>query len=178
MRQAYRNVVMENLGIDLKLLIAQIVNFTVFFMVFQYFIAKPLTKMISNEKKKEKERDRILAELASKEERMTKEEDLFRKSLEKEKDTEMEETKKAALTLKQTMLAEAKQDSAAILSKAREQIEAERTSLQNQIRLKAIDLSIFMIDKALKAYLTEDTKRSLTEHIVKSLGRNVKTYEN
>lgn len=169
---------MENLGIDLKLLVAQIVNFAVFFVVFKLYIAKPFSSMINNEKKKEKEREKILAELESKEARMKLEETKFRKTLEEERDRLMDETKKAAQEIKQTMVENAKQEATGILTKAREQIDIEKKSLQDQIRLKAIDLSIFMIDKALKDYLTDDTKRNLTDYIVKNLGRGVKLHEN
>ncbi len=169
---------MENLGIDIKLLIAQVVNFAVFFWVFKRFIAKPFTKMINAEKHKEHERDRILAELTSKEERMKAEEEKFRLNLAEEKDKMIDETKKTAQALKQEILTDAKTEAKDLLDKARQQIELERASLENQIRLKAIDLSIFMIDKALKDYLTDDTKKGLTQYIVKHLGKNIKAYEN
>src|SRR6266487_3116113 len=98
---------------------------------------------------------------------MKKEEEDFLRKLALQKDRELKEAKKAAQALKQEILADAKSEAKSILEKARQEIELERKTLQNQIRMKAIDLSIFIIDKALKDYLTESTKKELTQYIVK-----------
>ena len=47
---------MENLGIDLKLMIAQSINFLLFFFIVKKFIAKPFTNFLEEEKNKEKEK--------------------------------------------------------------------------------------------------------------------------
>ena len=46
---------MENLGINVKLIIAQIINFALFFLIYKKFIAKPFVNFINGEKKKEEE---------------------------------------------------------------------------------------------------------------------------
>ncbi len=43
---------MEALGIDLKLLLAQIVNFTILFVVLSKFLYKPITKMLDDREEK------------------------------------------------------------------------------------------------------------------------------
>ena len=46
---------MENLGIDVKLLIAQVVNFALFLFIFHRFISKPFLRFLDSEKKKDEE---------------------------------------------------------------------------------------------------------------------------
>src|SRR3989344_4575625 len=72
---------MEGLGIDLKLLIAQIINFGLFFYVFKRFLAKPFVSFIDEEKQKEAERETSLQKAKkkrSKEKRTGKRDDLRR----------------------------------------------------------------------------------------------------
>ena len=44
---------MENLGIDIKLLIAQLINFGIFFFIIAKFVAKPFTKFLNEERNKD-----------------------------------------------------------------------------------------------------------------------------
>jgi len=67
---------MESLGVDVKLLIAQIVNFLLFFLIFKKFIAKPFSQFLVTEKQKEQERERILLELKQKEDNFLKEKEI------------------------------------------------------------------------------------------------------
>src|SRR3989344_4531891 len=65
---------MEGLGIDLKLLIAQIINFGLFFYVFKRFLAKPFVSFIDEEKQKEAERETSLQKAKKLEDELLKKE--------------------------------------------------------------------------------------------------------
>lgn len=54
---------MEALGLDAKLLIAQIVNFVIFYFIFQKFVAKPLLEYIKKQKVEEKNQHELSAHL-------------------------------------------------------------------------------------------------------------------
>ena len=41
---------MENLGIDIKLLIAQMINFGLFFFIIKKFVTKPFLNFVEDEK--------------------------------------------------------------------------------------------------------------------------------
>jgi len=43
---------MEGLGVDVKLLIAQVINFLLFFYIFKKYLAKPFQKYLDEETKK------------------------------------------------------------------------------------------------------------------------------
>ncbi len=48
---------MEKLGVDLKLLIAQAINFILFFFIVKKYIAKPFSQFLKSEKENEKEKE-------------------------------------------------------------------------------------------------------------------------
>src|SRR3990167_7297238 len=58
---------MEALGIDLKLLLAQTINFVLFFIIFKKFLYAPFLKFLDMERKNELEKQRLLKDLQEKE---------------------------------------------------------------------------------------------------------------
>ena len=59
---------MENLGIDGKLLLAQMINFALFFILVKQFMVKPFTSFLNQERKNEEEKNRMLEKLKKSEE--------------------------------------------------------------------------------------------------------------
>lgn len=169
---------MENLGIDYKLLIAQVINFAILFFVFKKFIAAPFIKFLTEEKRKEKEKDRILEELETKHERMLDEETKFRKKMKEEQEKILSETKKSAAELKEEMIKSAKAEADALLTRAKEQTEDEKRKFYQEAKKYVADTSISVIENALKDYLTADAQKKLTDHVLTSLKANHKAYEN
>jgi F-type H+-transporting ATPase subunit b len=162
------------MDIDPKLLIAQVTNFLIFLFVFKKFIAKPFTNFVNTERKKEEERERILEELETKENRMQEEEKKWRLEMQEEKEKILADTKKVADQLKTDTLAQTKRETEEMIAKAEKQINSERQTMYNDIKKRTIDLSTYIVEKGLKDYLTEDIKKSLTKHIVQNLGDDVK----
>jgi len=50
---------MEKLGVDIKLLIAQITNFILFFIVFKKLVSKPFKNFLDDERKKEELKEKL-----------------------------------------------------------------------------------------------------------------------
>ena len=169
---------MENLGIDYKLLIAQIVNFGLLFFLFNRFMAQPFLEYLRKEKKKDMERDTLLNEVQTKHDRMLEEEEQWRKKIKQEQEKILAETKKTAEKVKGELMEDAKAEADALLAKAREQIEHDRENFHKEVRTYIADVSILVIEKALKQYLTADVQKKLTEHILSNLKKGDKLYEN
>lgn len=168
---------MENLGIDVKLLLAQIVNFALFFFLFQKFIAASFLKFINEEKQKEKEKERILSALKTKEEEMSKKEDELKEKMRKETEKILLMARSEANKLKEGIIAQAKKEADDLREKMRQQMKDEREAMYKEIKEKIIDLSVDMVDRALEEYLTEKTRKELTQHILKNLPQKVIKYE-
>lgn len=169
---------MENLGIDGKLLLAQLVNFVLFFIIFKKLIAKPFGKFLQQERKNEKDKETLLNKLKKGEESLAKTEQELRDKIRRERTQILEKSQKEALLLRDDIVAEAKKEADAIKQKAYKEVEEERTKLHQDIKNKVADLSMMVITTALKDYLDEDSKKKVTSYILKNAGTIASKYEN
>lgn len=157
---------MDKLGIDVKLLIAQLVNFGLFFLIFQRFIAKPFLSLIKSEEKKEKEKRALEEELIRKSEQMSGEEKEAKEHLNAQIKTLLMNAKKEAELVKKSMIESAKKEAEDIITQSRRQIEEESASMEQTMKRKAADLSLLIVKEALKDYLTENMQKEMTQHII------------
>lgn len=164
---------MENLGIDYKLLIAQIVNFLLFFFIFKKYIAKPFFQFLQAEKKKEQEKETILQKAAKMEEENALREKEWKTAARKDKEKMMEDVKEQGTKVKEEMMVQAKKEAVEYVEKAKKQIQEERMALNKEMKERTLDLSLYLVDKALKNYLTDDVKKGLTEYILKNSSKDI-----
>ncbi|NTU47049.1 ATP synthase F0 subunit B [Candidatus Roizmanbacteria bacterium] len=164
---------MEKLGIEPALLIAQLINFGVFFFVFSKYIAKPLVKTIKAEKSKEAERERLLADAQKREAKLAEDEVSLRQTVRKERDQLVKEAKKVGEEVKASIVSDAKKEADDIIAKAHKQIEQEKAEMYAELKDKTLELSLSIVMKAMKDYLTPDVQRKLTAHIVENMSKDV-----
>ena len=157
---------MENLGIDPKLLIAQIVNFVIFFIIIKKFIAKPFARFVDKQKHEEAEKERIINDLKKSEEDLEKKEIQVKETIRKRESEAVQEAKKQGGTVKNQIIQDAKDDAQDIRKKAKEQIEHERKILEVNIKKKTVDLSVLLLEKVLKKSLNINQKRKITKDIL------------
>ncbi len=159
---------MESLGIDLKLLIAQLVNFILFFYIFKRYIAKPFSQFLKTELDKEKEKERILQEIKKKEEMFTLEEKRIKEKIKKEYEEALKNTKQEAMKVREKIITQAKKDAEEIILKARRQIEEERNEMLKEIKQKAIDLSLLIVEKTLSQFIDKEMHKKINQQILKN----------
>lgn len=160
---------MEKLGVDIKLLIAQGINFLVFFYLFKKFISLPFLKFLSEEKEKELAKSRLEEEINKKRDEFLLEEKRKREELKKELATMKEELKKEMLQEKEKIIDQAKKQAQTIKERANKEIEAEKVRLEVEIKNKIGQSALILVEKGLKDLLTTDIERELTRNIIKSL---------
>jgi len=163
---------MENLGVDPKLLLAQLINFGLFFFLFSKFIAKPFLQYIENEKKKDLERQRV-SELALKQE----EELEFHKKkisaqMKKEFDIAVLEARKEALELKKELIREAKIEAENVILKAQSDMKTAQALMEKEMKEKVSSLSFILVSKVLKEYLNEDMQKNITTRLISNLSQS------
>lgn len=160
---------MENLGVDPKILLAQLINFGLFFILFSKFIAKPFMQYIENEKKKDLERQRI-SELALKQE---EELEIHKKKIsdkmKKEFDIAILEAKKDAQELKKELIKEAKKEAETVVSKAQEDMKTAQILMEKEMKEKVSSLSFILVSKVLKEYLNENMQKDITSRLISNL---------
>ena len=163
---------MENLGIDLKLMIAQLINFLILFVVFKKFMAKPFLNFIRDERKKEEDKNKLLAELEERMQGLEKQKTLFKQEQKKEMEKTMQEVAHHAETMRQELVKKAEKEAEDILSKAKIQIVEEKLKLDRDMKSHLVTVSTMLIEKGLQSFLTEDQKRQVTQNILKNLPKN------
>lgn len=166
------NTIMENLGIDTKLLIAQLINFLLFIYVFRRFISAPFLKFVTNEKKKDEEKQKAMSEIKKIEENLANMETEARKKGKKEADIMISQAKQDAEHVKKEIIEQAQKEAAAIIEKSKKLLDEEKVALYKEVKEKAAHLSTVMIEKALNNYLTEDVQKELTHHILTNLSKD------
>ncbi len=164
---------MESLGIDIKLLIAQLTNFFLFFFIFKKFIAKPFSVYLKEEKQKDKEKEILLIKAQEKEENLKNEEKKLKDKLKKEYQQSLNQAKKEVKLMQEKLIDEAKREAQEILEKSRKQIEEERKKLEKEIKNRALELSIIMAKQFLANYLDKDTQKKINEKIFKEIVKKV-----
>ncbi|MDH7476604.1 MAG: ATP synthase F0 subunit B [Microgenomates group bacterium] len=169
---------MENLGIDGKLLLAQIINFVLFYLIIKKFVARPFLKTIEEEKQKDQEKEKLLAQIKKQEEEYLKKEEQLKEKAKREMDLIIKQAVKEAQTLKKEIIEEAKKDAETIRRESRKEMEKEKEQLYREVKQKVLDLALILVGQALKDALSEEEKKKISQKILNSLDKTVSLYEN
>mgnify|MGYP001174064656 CR=1 FL=1 len=130
---------MENLGIDGKLLLAQMINFLLFFILVKQFVVKPFTTFLNQERKSEEEKSKLLEKLRKSEETGLEAEKKMKEKMKKEFDVLFVTAKKEAQNLRAEMIKQAEADAQDIKSKNKKMLEEEKRPLAQVVKEENID---------------------------------------
>lgn len=168
---------MEALGIDIKLLAAQLINFGLFTFIFMKFIYKPFVAYMSDQKKNEQERERLLQELQAKEEKLAEKEKKVLADARTEAQKLLKEAEKAAAAKKDELMDQARKDATSLKEKAKADMEDEKSKMYDELREKVIRTSEAMTEKVLQDFLNKNTQKDILKEVVSKL-KSTKVYEN
>ena len=169
---------MENLGIDTRLLIAQLINFGLLFFIFKRFIASPFKNCIEGEKNKEQEQNKLLDDLKKQEEQLVKQSAKLKEELKSESKKIISEAKESAEKIKAQILADASSEGEEIRAKAKKQTIDEKDDVLKELKEKVVELSFFVVNKTLGEVLSEDSKKKITQKMLKNLTETKINHEN
>ncbi|OIP84599.1 hypothetical protein AUK04_02170 [Candidatus Roizmanbacteria bacterium CG2_30_33_16] len=159
---------MENLGIDAKLLIAQMINFVLFFLIVKKFIVKPFNRFVDDEKTKEKQTEAMRKTIEKQTETMQAHEKEFKQKMKKEMQTVLEKAKGDGLVIKEEMLVQTKKEMDVLKDKTQVQLLQEKTALEQEMKNKLAEMSMLIVNQSLKSVLDETTRKRITEKILNS----------
>ncbi|MBP6883378.1 MAG: ATP synthase F0 subunit B [Microgenomates group bacterium] len=169
---------MENLGIDSKLLIAQLINFGLFFFVFKKYLSKPFLKFIKSEKEGSEEREKLLLKAKSMDEKMVEKEKALLATMKKQSDAQIQEAKNAAAKIKVQLLEEAEKEINELKVRAKKQLVQEQTEMQKDAKQKINELSFMIVNSVLKEVLTTEMKKKISDSIISNSAKSVTFDEN
>lgn len=147
---------LQKLGIDFKVLIAQIINFGILFLILKHFLYKPILNALDKRKKRIKESLEKAAEIEKKSEAAEK--DYNERILKANKEAEgiVEEARLAAEKTRKGILEKAQNEADAIKDTAVKDIENQRNALYADVKKNTGKLAIFILTKVLKQDLGEE----------------------
>jgi len=169
---------MENLGIDIKLIIAQLINFGLFYFVFKKYLAEPFLKFIRAEKEGTEEREKLLIKAKTAEERLLEKENAMKAALKKETDAQIREAKESAQKIKAQLLEDAEKEIEDLKTRAKKQFVQEQAEMQREAKQKISDLSFLIVNSALKDVLTTEMRKKISNSIVTNSAKSVTFDEN
>ncbi|KKP61404.1 MAG: F0F1 ATP synthase subunit B [Candidatus Roizmanbacteria bacterium GW2011_GWA2_34_18] len=169
---------MENLGIDGKLLLAQIINFVLFFILVKKFVVKPFTAFLNQERKNEEEKNSLLEKLKKSEEATLESEKRAKENMKKEFDALFIQSKKEAQNLRADLIKEAEGDAQEIRNKSKKLLEEEKKALYREVKDKIVKTSLMIVEKAFLESLDESSRKQVTNFIIKNYQGKLKVYEN
>ena len=163
---------MENLGVDIKLLIAQLINFGIFFFIYKKFIAGPFISMMQSEKKKDGERKKLLEDVAKQKETLALVEKTARDEIHKKTEESLKAVRHAAELEKAELVKKAHAESAEIVKRASRQIEEERHTMEKEYKETLAKVSVMTVEHVLKDFLTEDMQKQVNAKVLSNLEKN------
>jgi len=153
--------------IDLKLFIAQLVNFAIVLAVLYFFAFKPLVKMMSERTEKIdkslKEADEIEKRLALTE----KERNEVIAAAKKQAAALIEEADKRGEERRAELIAKAKEDIGQVINQERAKMGREKAETLKEIKKEISDLIVLTVEKLLNEKMTSDKDQELIKKLVK-----------
>jgi len=164
----------EKLGIDWKLIVAQIVNFGLVLFLLYKFAYKPVLAALDKRKRMIEKSVKD----AAKSEELLKEVELMKEKAfvsVKEKTAEMmDKAAKEAAHLKQEVLAEAAIEAKKLTDKAKAEIEARKKAMIKEAKTEITKMIVFGAAKILEREFSEKDQERLMEEAAKEIGSVIK----
>lgn len=161
--------IISKLGIDLKLLLAQIVNFFILFFILSKLIYKPLLSVI----KKRKEMISASVENSKKiEERLTSLEEEKAKILAEANNQAvsiMYEAKQSALAEQNALIEKTKSEMEEAMKKHKIQLALEKEKIVSDVKREMGDLIILLTQKLISKNYSPDDQKNLKDSIMGEL---------
>lgn len=163
---------MENLGVDIKLLVAQLINFGLFFFIYKKLIAGPFVAVMKAERMKDAERKRIQEEAQKQKEMLALQEKEAKEEIHRKTEESLKAVRHAAEVEKASLLKKAHEESNELVKRASKQIEEERHQMEKQYKESLAKVSVMTVEHVLKDYLTEDMQKQVNAKVLSSLEKN------
>lgn len=153
--------------IDVKIFVAQLVNFAIVFAVLYFFAFKPLVKTMGDRSEKIdkslKDADEIEKRLALTE----KEREEIIAAAKKQANLIVEEADKRGAERQNELVAKAKEEVGQVINTEKEKLLRDKAETLKEIKKEVADLVILTVEKLLSEKMTSDKDRELIKKIVK-----------
>ena len=152
---------LDKLGIDWKLLIAQLVNFAILVFVLYKFLYSPILAILEKRRKQLDENDKRTKTL---EDRMTESEQMVEEKMRESQVKASQiiaEAEKNARVMREEILAGAKSESDRFLAEARKQADSERVRMLADIKQEGQSIVMQAVRRVLGTVVDEHVQKSV-----------------
>jgi F-type H+-transporting ATPase subunit b len=157
---------MEKLGIEPKLLIAQIINFLIIVFVLSKLLYKPILNMLAKRKKEIEEGLKLTEKMREEEENFKEKKQKMLETTRGEATAILEEARKQAKVEEKDIIAAAHKEAESIIIKGKAEAERARVEMEKGVKKSAIELAILMSKRLLNGVLSnEDKHKLITKHV-------------
>jgi F-type H+-transporting ATPase subunit b len=155
------------LGINMPVLITQIVTFIILLVILRFAAYKPLMRMLDERSQRVKE---SMEQAESVKEQSARAEEEVKKQLEaasREGQERIARAVRAGEEVKQKAQTDAKQEAEALVQRARSEIQRERDEAISEVRREFADLTILAAGKVIDRSLNKEEHRRLIEDVLR-----------
>jgi len=160
---------MEKLGIEPKLLLAQIVNFLVIMIVLTRLLFKPILAILEKRRKEIREGLEITERMKQEEAKLGVRKDKLLSEARSQARVIIEDAKKQGKVAERDIVDVAHKDAQELLRKAGQQAEALHTSMILDLRRETVELAGEMAKRLVSAVLSPQDQHRLIEKHLKEL---------
>lgn len=160
---------MEQLGIEPKLLVAQIVNFLIIFLVLSKLLYKPIISMLEKRKKEIAEGLALTDKMRQEEEKLQNKKEEVLQEARKEAKTIVDAGKKEAESQVRDIIANAHKEAEGIIQKGKEDVEEQRGKMEKDVRRAAVEIAAAMTRRILTSSLSSADQHKVLAKQLKSL---------
>jgi F-type H+-transporting ATPase subunit b len=160
---------MDKLGIEPKLLLAQIVNFLIITVILTKLLYKPILTMLEKRKKEIEEGLKLTAKMREDEEKFGQKKLKMLETTRKEAQGIIDEARKQAGEEAREIITDAHKDAEEIIQKGKEDARVARVEMEKNVRKDAVDLAVAMSKRLLAKVLSSDDQHRLIAKNIKEL---------
>ena len=157
---------MEQLGVNLPLLLAQIVNFLIVLFALRLFLYKPVLQML--DQRRERIREGLQAAEQSKEQAAQTEQEVAAQLAEARSQGQalLAQAQESANRVQEDARAQARREAEVLLERARSEIQLERDQAIAELRAQFADLTVSAAEKVINQSLDRQAHRRLIEEVL------------
>jgi len=160
---------MEALGIDLKLLIAQIVNFSIVMLLLWKFAYTPILKMLTDRKEKIEKGIKDAEESAKALAKAEDEAKVIRDKAFKEADEILKNAKSAATAEAGAIVKKANDQAERTISSAKAESDQAKANVMKDAKKEISDIVVIALSKIVGNEFSEEEKKKLTSRAISEL---------
>ncbi|OGK49035.1 hypothetical protein A3A56_03330 [Candidatus Roizmanbacteria bacterium RIFCSPLOWO2_01_FULL_40_32] len=158
---------MEALGIDGKLLLAQLINFGLFFLIFKKFMAKPFFEFIKKQQEAEKEKDRMTEKMLLEESKMEEREKKIVEKAQKEAAEIIQDAKNSAKKIEEKGRLKAQEEVGMLKAQLKKQLEEEEKVLRDRVKKDVMTTSGELVRLVLRDSLDSKQQSQIVANLLK-----------